>query len=637
MKKHLAFLLCILMLISLLPAAIAEEADAEPKDVVMPSIRADESMSGMMIRKGDTAEFIFYATHGTYERVRYNFTIYITGTTTSVAHTTGEVTAAETRVTVSWDTSSSTVTPRVYTVEAYMEYYASGTWVRAIADFASFNVTVYGPIASGQCGQSLYWELSESYDLVITGTGIMYNYDLSSKPGWYSYRNNIRSITIEEGATSIGERAFTNISNLTSVRLPNTLTSIGEWAFYSNGGQYEVRIPEGVTVIGDSAFGYSTGLTSVTLPSSLTVLSNHTFQHCTSLREVEIPEGLVKIGIYVFNDCQQLCEIPIPTSLREIGNNSFKDCFSLSDVYYGSSRRARERNLTIGKSGNGCLTNATWHYQPEAFDGVIEWNTSDVQFKGSTPYVIYSKRAQTPRFTVKDPDGNVIGASNYTAVWANNTNPGTATLALTFRNDYTGTASVWFKIYMPATTSTTVKNADNGIQISWKSVDDAKGYVIYRRAWNLKDAGWTTFERWNNTTGTTWTDTKVFAGTRYQYGIKAYYNDPMDNFNLGIVGPLKTTVRITTRTLNSVTPGTKQLTAKWSGSSVFTGYQLQYADNADFTGLKTVTIANNKTYQTTVKNLTAGKTYYVRLRSYHVFDGTTYYGGWSNVLSCKVK
>ena len=131
-------------------------------------------------------------------------------------------------------------------------------------------------------------------------------------------------------------------------------------------------------------------------------------------------------------------------------------------------------------------------------------------------------------------------------------------------------------------------------------------------------------------------DTKVYAGTRYQYGVKAYPKDPKDNYNLGLVGPLKTTVRITTRTLNSVTGGTKQLTAQWTGSSNFTGYQVQIATNSAFTqNVQTVTIGNPKTYQTTIKNLKAATTYYVRVRSYQVFEGVTYYGGWSNVKSAK--
>ena len=112
----------------------------------------------------------------------------------------------------------------------------------------------------------------------------------------------------------------------------------------------------------------------------------------------------------------------------------------------------------------------------------------------------------------------------------------------------------------------------------------------------------------------------------------------MDNYNLGLVGPLKTTVRITTRKLTSVTGGSKQITAKWDGSNKFTGYELQIATDYGFTqNVKTVKISNPKTYQTTVKSLQAKTTYWVRIRSYHIFEGMTYYGGWSDRMECKTK
>jgi len=274
-----------------------------------------------------------------------------------------------------------------------------------------------------------------------------------------------------------------------------------------------------------------------------------------------------------------------------------------------------------------------------AITGEITFNASDVQYKGSTAYVVYNGKAQTPRVTVKNKaNGKTVDPKYYSVSYANNTAAGTASVTVTFRRGYTGTCEGMFKIYLPATTATYVKNVESGVKVSWKKVAGAKGYVIYRRAWNLVSSGWTTFERWNNTTATEWIDTTVYAGTRYQYGIKAYPKDPMDNYNLGLVGPLKTTVRITTRKLNSVTAGSRRMTIKWSGSTVFTGYQVQYAEDAAFTkNAAALKIADPKTYETTVKSLTSGRTYYVRVRSYHEFEGMTYFGEWSNVLSCKVK
>ena len=111
-----------------------------------------------------------------------------------------------------------------------------------------------------------------------------------------------------------------------------------------------------------------------------------------------------------------------------------------------------------------------------------------------------------------------------------------------------------------------------------------------------------------------------------------------DNYNLGMVGPLKTTLRITTRELTKLVAGSKKITAYWSPSKYFTGYQVQSATDAGFTkNVKTVKITKITTAQTTVKNLKAKTTYYVRIRSYHEFEGITYYGGWSNVKSAKTK
>ncbi len=260
----------------------------------------------------------------------------------------------------------------------------------------------------------------------------------------------------------------------------------------------------------------------------------------------------------------------------------------------------------------------------------VSFDPAYVKYKGTTPYVVYTGSSLTPPVIVSY-NGRLLNASEYTLSYRNNTYPGNALVDVTVKE--TGKKkTLWFKIYLPPTASTSVENTDNGIQIKWSSVKGARGYVIYRRAWSSATNGWTDFLRWNNTTSTSWTDTKVYAGTRYQYGIKAYYDDPMDNYNLGLVGPLKTTVRITTRELISVTPGSKKLTAKWSASSHFTGYQLQTATDSAFTkNVNTVTISDPKTDQKTITGLNDNTIYYVRVRSYHVFEGTKYYGKWSNV------
>ena len=163
-----------------------------------------------------------------------------------------------------------------------------------------------------------------------------------------------------------------------------------------------------------------------------------------------------------------------------------------------------------------------------------------VRRKGTTPFMVWTGSALKPSVTVKNGSGQTLSAK---VSYRDNVNPGTAYADVTL----TGSGvkfTVWFKIYLPPTASTQVSNAKNGIKVTWSAVPGAKGYVIYRKAWNASASGWTTFARWNNTTGTSWTDTKVYAGTRYVYAVKAYFSNPMDNYNLGLAGPEKEITRI---------------------------------------------------------------------------------------------
>ena len=498
---------------------------------------------------------------------------------------------------------------------------------------------------SGQCGDNAYWSYNASTKtLTVTGSGAMWSID-NQNAFWCDVRDEIESVVIGSGITSVGENAFQFCANLKSVSLPSGLLAIEPGAFYGCEKLASIDIPNTVTRIGYSAFCYCHALKTVTVPGSVSDFDHDVFCSCYGLETVVILDGVVSIGDSAFQTCPSLKTVTLPVSVTSIGYYTFDGCPNLTDVYYGGT--SAQRSNIFFDFGNSEIENATWHYKESAFDGKIEWNPSDVQFKGTTPYVVYNGSAFTPRFTVKAKDGSVVDPSTYTYEYRENVNAGTGYVFVTFNSGYTGTARAFFKIYLPATTTTTVENTADGIKLTWSAVDGAAGYVIYRRAWSTTTNGWTDFVRWNNTTALNWVDTNVYAGTRYQYGIKAYFTkrtDPVtgtsiggnvgDNYNLGVVGPLKTTVRITTRTLKSLKPGNGQTTATWDPSKVFTGYQLKYATNAVFTqNVKSVWVSTPSTASTVIGSLTNGKTYYVCIRSYHDFEGTRYYGQWSNVLS----
>lgn len=91
--------------------------------------------------------------------------------------------------------------------------------------------------------------------------------------------------------------------------------------------------------------------------------------------------------------------------------------------------------------------------------------------------------------------------------------------------------------------------------------------------------------------------------------------------------------------LKKLTTKSKSITVTWTAQKTQTsGYEIQYSTNKNFkSGSKTVTVKSNKTTKTTIKKLTKGKTYYVRIRTFKTVNKKKVYSAWSAKKSIKVK
>ena len=244
------------------------------------------------------------------------------------------------------------------------------SFVMLLSVTAGVDLSAYAANAtSGKCGNNVYW----SYDLTtntltISGTGAMNNYDNYDNIPWRGYRENILTVKIETGVTTIGWRAFNGCSSLTSVTIPNSVTTIENHAFWYCSSLTSVTIPNSVTTIGDSAFCDCSSLTSITIPNSVTTIGSEAFYDCRSLTSVTIPNSVTTIGVCAFSGCSSLTSIDvasgnsnysskdgvlfnkdnsilirypignkrteynIPNSVTTIGERAFEDCSSLTSV-----------------------------------------------------------------------------------------------------------------------------------------------------------------------------------------------------------------------------------------------------------------------------------------------------------------
>lgn len=156
------------------------------------------------------------------------------------------------------------------------------------------SMNIQGMIAHGKCGDNLTWTLTAAPDttLTISGTGAMWDASEASTnfAPWYGYLNNIKSIVMNEGVTTIGASVFRYCQNMTSLSLPSTLTRIDAYAFFMCRSIESITIPEGVTYIGGFVFSDCHSLKNLVLPSAWNnTNSEGAFAACYSLESFVLP------------------------------------------------------------------------------------------------------------------------------------------------------------------------------------------------------------------------------------------------------------------------------------------------------------------------------------------------------------
>lgn len=142
----------------------------------------------------------------------------------------------------------------------------------------------------------------------------------------------IKSVTLPDTVTVIGQYAFADCKTLEYIYLPQGLVEIGERAFWDCITLKKIDIPSTVTVIQDGAFTACRQLESVVIPNQITVLAPSVFSSCTKLKSVTLPAGLVSIGERAFDGCERLQTIDIPSGVTQIGAHAFSSCSSLVRV-----------------------------------------------------------------------------------------------------------------------------------------------------------------------------------------------------------------------------------------------------------------------------------------------------------------
>ena len=267
----------------------------------------------------------------------------------------------------------------------------------------------------------------------------------------------------------------------------------------------------------------------------------------------------------------------------------------------------------------------------EPSDDRIDITKFDVSLSGNK--FTYTGAAICPEVTIitDETDSNILMQDiDYTVEYSNNVNVGTATVTITGKGDYRGTITHTFSIKKAANkitankrTYTVVGNLSKSVtaKISAKAAYGKLKYVSDNRKVVVSSSGKVTIPKGFSGMATvtlTSKSTKNYSSASCKISV--------------VINPAATK-------FSSVKAGNKKITLKWKKNRSARGYEIQYSTDAAFRSDVVKKSVNKNTTSLTLKKLTSGSKYYIRIRAVNKFKykgkSRTIYSTWTNVTkSC---
>ena len=377
--------------------------------------------------------------------------------------------------------------------------------------------------------------------------------------------------------TKIGEDAFIYCESLQTFVIPEGVRTIPQFTFSNCTSLTTVVIPSSVRSFGDMAFNRCSSLEYIIIPEGVTTLPFCMFAGCSGLEYVGIPSTVTRIHPCVFDDCGNLWDVyyaGTSSQYRSITIDSYgNEQLNNATIYYSSKAPCRthayggytevndtQHSRTCGNCGyietaqhtydnacdttcNACtFTRTTSHgYKTVTTKatltngGTIENKCSacgDVTsvttiarptiFTLSTVNYTYNGAVKKPAVTVKDANGKtLVNGTDYTVTYpSGRVNPGSYTVTVTMKGNYSGAKKLTFNIKL-ATPTVKASNATNGVKITWNKVVGAANYRVYKSVYSGgKWSGWVAIK--SGVTGTTCTDNSVKSNDNVRYIVRAF-------------------------------------------------------------------------------------------------------------------
>ena len=312
----------------------------------------------------------------------------------------------------------------------------------------------------------------------------------------------LSSIALPMTLEVIGTSAFGGCSSINNVVMPNSVTSIGDGAFGLCIKLNNIKLSSNLQVIGQSVFSYD-DFSYIEIPNSVKSIGMGAFLGCTNLKEITIPASVNSIDPLAFMACSSLESIAFLNSSISIGENLCFACSNMGKVYGYSGSTASM--FADSHSFNFIaydeishyelkLLNTSYNYDGEEkrpdvvviFDGkyldkedyVVTYQnnkragTATVVVNGKERYAIiltqsfnitaksirdcvisleqdsfiYDGKEKIPEVIIKDKTTRLNLNEDYSLVYSENINAGSAIITITGKGNYMGSLTKSFTI-----------------------------------------------------------------------------------------------------------------------------------------------------------------------------------------------
>ena len=414
------------------------------------------------------------------------------------------------------------------------------------------------------------YEYNQAKTYAADGNYSGFNYVLSDNTAIITgYTGNSTSVTVPSAikgypVTGIGNGAFKNNSVIREINVCSSIETIGNEAFAGCELLNTAILTEGLIWIGGSSFNGCKNLKSITIPSTVEGIGDYAFYDCAKLEKVVIKassdnKDSAYIGYRAFGNCSSLMYIYIPASYKEFRGDDIFINHSPSLTIWGvkgseAESYANKLRILFNRLATPVLISAS-----NTANGIkVTWK----KVYGATSYQVYRKNGSggfTPLKKVTDTiytDTSTTSGKSYCYT----------VKALNSKSSSTYSKTGIKLVRLTAPVLSDVKNVKSGIKFSWKKVNGASGYYVYRKI--SRGTDWKRIKIVTGGSTTTWTDTSVSSGTGYVYTVKAFYDSFSSTYNTAGKGIL----RLSQPALLSVVNNTTGITISWKKVSGAAGY-----------------------------------------------------------------